>query len=563
MKVNISSKIVHIILVTIVILSSVNIYMSISNVNKMTKERIDQYRTQAYKEESEKLKNYTEIVYKSIEAFYKSTNSANGSEEAKKELFNMIENIKFGEGGYFWINDTQPKMVMHSIKPQLNGKDLTNVKDPNGVQLFVEMVKVVKLNGEGVVEYHWSKPGEEEPQPKISYVKLFKPFDWIIGTGQYIDNIEKKVKVIETNAEELIKSTIVETLTTSIVLAILIAIAVSFIARKMIVQPVQSILDITTDLAHGEGDLTKRVNVNSNDEIEDVAHNVNEFIEKVHVSVDGAKQTSLENSSISKELSVTAFRVGENVEQSVQIVNKTTQKASEIQSEISVSVEDAKKSKEDIAQANKTLNDARDEIVSLTSNVQQSSQAEEELANSINVLSSDTEQVKEVLEVISDIAEQTNLLALNAAIEAARAGEHGRGFAVVADEVRKLAERTQKSLTEINSTINIIVQSTVTASEQMNSNSQNMHDLAEAAKLVEEKINLTTEIVNKATIASDKTVDDFEKTGRDINEIVDGVNDINNISQSNALSMEEISVAADHLNKMTEVLTDKLEQFKT
>lgn len=563
MKVNISAKIIHIILVTILILSATNVYLAVSNVNATTKKRIDDFRKQAYKEESDKLKNYIEIVYKGVEAFYDSTKDNVDEETAKQEALKMVENIKFGEDGYFWINDKHPKMVMHSIKPQLNGKDLTNSKDPNGVYLFVEMAKIAKSKGEGIVNYHWSKPGEKEPQPKISYVKLFEPWGWIIGTGQYIDNIEKKVKVIEKEGEELISATVAESIITSIVLAILIAVIISFIAKQVIVKPIKNILEVTTDLAHGEGDLTKRVIVKSNDEIKDVANNVNEFIKKVQSSVDGAKQTSLENSSISKELSVTSYRVGENVEKSLEIVTKTTQNASGVQQKISISIADAKKSKEEMVEANKTLSDARDEIIALTNKVQESSQAEVELAQAVEVLSSDTEQVKQVLEVISDIADQTNLLALNAAIEAARAGEHGRGFAVVADEVRKLAERTQKSLIEINSTINIIVQATMTASEQMNINSKSMNELADASKLVEEKINLTTEIVNKATNASDKTVVDFENTGSYIESIVKSINDINDISKSNAESVEEISIAAEHLNKMTEVLTDKLDQFKT
>ena len=559
MKVKISTKIIHIILATILILSVANLFQAVSNINSITEQRIKEYRVQAYKEESDKLKGYVDIVVKGIEGLSSHTDE----EKAKDEALKIVQNIRFGEGGYFWINDTSPKMIMHPIKPQLNGSDLSNVKDPNGVRLFVEMAKVATTKGSGIVKYHWSKPGSDEPQPKISYVAIFKQWGWIIGTGQYIDNIEKKVKVIEDEAADLIAKTVMKTLITSIVLAIIIALIVSFIARKLIVSPIHNILNVTTDLAHGDGDLTQRVNIDSKDELQDVAQNVNEFIEKVQMSVDNAKQTSIENASISKELSVTASTVGENVEKSVDIVSQTTKKASEIQKEIVTSVDDAKNSKVEMIEANNSLSEARDEIVSLTTKVQHSAQAEVELAESVETLSRDTEQVKAILEVISDIADQTNLLALNAAIEAARAGEHGRGFAVVADEVRKLAERTQKSLTEINTTISIIVQSTVTASEQMNSNSEAMNELASAAALVEEKINFTTEIVNNATQASDKTVVDFENTSEYLQEIIQGINEINDISISNSRSVEEISIATEHLNKMTETLTEKLEHFKT
>ena len=211
-----------------------------------------------------------------------------------------------------------------------------------------------------------------------------------------------------------------------------------------------------------------------------------------------------------------------------------------------------------MVEANNMLINAKDEIVTLTSKVQTSVESELDLAVKIEELSADTAQVKDVLVVISDIADQTNLLALNAAIEAARAGEHGRGFAVVADEVRKLAERTQKTLAEINATISVIVQSTNTASDEMNANSKQMEELSIISSAVEQQIESTTSIVNKATQASDKTVQDFEETGKQIDEIITGIEAINSISLENAKSVEEIATASEHLNNMTNDLSSKL-----
>ena len=213
--------------------------------------------------------------------------------------------------------------------------------------------------------------------------------------------------------------------------------------------------------------------------------------------------------------------------------------------------------------ANSGITQANNAIKLLSDKINQSVSVEVNLAHKISQLSTDAEQVKGILSVINDIADQTNLLALNAAIEAARAGEHGRGFAVVADEVRKLAERTQNSLTEINATINVIVQAITESSETMNANSKQISELTNIAEEVEEKIASMSNSMKKAIIMSDKTVDDYIKTGNSLEQIISGMTNINELSAQNARSVEEIANAAEHLNKMTEMLNNKLGTFRT
>ena len=354
---------------------------------------------------------------------------------------------------------------------------------------------------------------------------------------------------------------------TFIMMALGIAVAVLILtmlySRASITKPLNTLIDRARNLSSGDGDLTRKLEINGKDEIAQASEAINNFIEKVRILISDAKHLSSENSSIANELSSTSLQTGKRVEDSTLIVNNTTQKGEEIQSFMKNSVSFAEESKTELQNASTHIKSANKAIKELADQITNSAQVESEMAVKIEQLSRDAEQVKSVLDVINDIADQTNLLALNAAIEAARAGEHGRGFAVVADEVRKLAERTQSSLVEINATISVIVQAIGDSSERMSANSKTIQELTNVANRVENTINVMSEAMNKAIGMSDKTTEDFINTGKGVNLMMEGISNINHIATENARSVEEIAAAAEHLNKMTDTLNNKLAEFRT
>ena len=266
--------------------------------------------------------------------------------------------------------------------------------------------------------------------------------------------------------------------------------------------------------------------------------------------------------SLSHQLSNSSLDVGRNAENTSRLVIGAKNTQSKLLENIHGYIKDAQQGKQEMEEADKNLGDARSEIISLTSKVKQTAETEMDLTEKIQTLAREADQVKNVLTVISDIADQTNLLALNAAIEAARAGEHGRGFAVVADEVRQLAERTQRSLIEINSTINVIVQSITDASEQMGINSKEMEELTGIAGVVEEKIQTTTRIVSAATRSSESVAKAFEETGKSIDSLSKDMESVNSASAENAANIEEIAAVAEHLYNITNELNKKVQEFK-
>ncbi len=481
-------------------------------------------------------------------------------EEAKKTIAAM----RFGEDGnnYFWINDLKPNMVMHPIKPELDGKYIGEAKDPNGKALFMEMVKEAKNNGKGFVDYQWPKPGFDTPQDKISYIELFKPWGWIIGTGVYIDDIQSDINAMrEKGEEEISSSTFSNILATAVVLFIAIVLTV-ITTNSAILKPISSLKETMKSLSAQGGDLTIRLPIYSKDEIGESSQYMNEFIQKVHDIIEDAHKSSTENMSISTELSGTTHSVGQRAEESNQLIENAHSKGKNVAVSLEDTVKDSVRTKETLIDANSDLIQAKSTVLTMVEDIHRSAERENELAETLAQLSQDAEQVKGVLTVISDIAEQTNLLALNAAIEAARAGEHGRGFAVVADEVRKLAERTQKSLTEINSTISIIVQSIIDTGTQMNQNAKDIQDLSSASVNVEGLINKTSEVMESAVREAESSLKRAEKTTQAAKEIIKSVEDVNTITASNARSIEEIAEASQHLSNMTQTLNQQLERFK-
>ena len=309
-------------------------------------------------------------------------------------------------------------------------------------------------------------------------------------------------------------------------------------------------------------DLSQSLTIDGKNEISQISSDLEGVRIHLNSFIDQAKMTSSENAAVAHELSVTSAQVKTSVAASVKIVNGVADNVEVITDEIFNMIKHAQRNKEEMQDAKDALTRATNKITEMTHQVQTSAQLENEMAVRIEQISNDTKQVKEVLGIIADIADQTNLLALNAAIEAARAGEHGRGFAVVADEVRKLAERTQKSLIDIQSTINIIVQAIIEASEEMNRNAHNMHSLSNIANDAEIEIESVEQTMSKTMVTTDETVTVFTNTATKVQAIANEVQTINDFGASNAHSVDEITIAANHVRMMTEKLNDHLAQFK-
>ncbi len=309
-------------------------------------------------------------------------------------------------------------------------------------------------------------------------------------------------------------------------------------------------------------DFTDSLNIKGKNEIATMASNLCDMVSELKSIVRKTQGIGSENLSLAENLSSASAQIGSKVEEESQLVNDVTSYSESVESTISSNMENAKTTRESISTAKEHLENVERKVDAYVQRMLETSERENELSSKLKSLASEAEAVKNVLTVISEIADQTNLLALNAAIEAARAGEAGRGFAVVADEVRKLAEKTQSSLSEIDSTISKIVHSITQTSSSIIENASNIGVLTQDAKDVQSLLNETMHQMNQATSMVEEMINNFMQNAENINEIVTRIEEINRASSENAKSVEEIASIASELKDKAQQMEALLSKFK-
>ncbi|HZI09819.1 MAG TPA: methyl-accepting chemotaxis protein [Myxococcus sp.] len=351
--------------------------------------------------------------------------------QAQAQAAALLEGLRYSGGEYFWVNDLDTRLVMHPHLPKLLGQELTGYRDARGKAVFVDIVTLARARGEGSLAYHATRPGSPDPIPKESYVKLFRPWGWVLGTGVYVEDVEREVAQVRRRILLAVGGAL-----------LLAALAGAYVSRR-VVRPVRALADAAHRVARG--DLDTRVEVVSSDEVGRLAEAFNTMVAGLREVVGALGEAAGATAEDAERIRAGAESLALTTHEQAGALKHAAEVVQEMSTRVSQGAQAARQAAVAAADHGEVARVGGAVVDRASRKMAEIVEVVERSAQTVARLQASGRVTTELLRLIHQVANETQLLAVNTAIEAARAGERGKGFGVVAGEVRKLADRTRQA----------------------------------------------------------------------------------------------------------------------